>query len=137
MHLFHIFSSLVPLRNPLGFGASDLAALGLALTALLVIFGYACVADWLRSAARRTGLCMIALFALPIALRLLLLPRAAPPVPDTAEEFSSLLMADTLLHGRIRNSPHALSEFFEAPLVEQRPVYTPRFWDRCWPAMPM
>jgi hypothetical protein len=123
MYLFHIFRSLVPLRNPIGFGASDLIALGLALTALLVIFGDAYLGDGMRSVARRTGLCMVALFVLPIALRLALLTRASAPAPDTAAEFSSLLAADTLLHGRIRNPPHAFSEFFEAPLVEQRPVY--------------
>ncbi|MBV8829445.1 MAG: hypothetical protein JO108_09500 [Acidobacteriaceae bacterium] len=123
MYLFHIFRSLVPLRNPIGFGASDLLELGLALTALTAIFGYAFIGGWLRNFAQRTAPCMVAVFVLPIALRLALLPRASAPVAETAKEFSSLLLADTLLHGRIANPPHALSEFFEAPLVEQRPVY--------------
>jgi hypothetical protein len=123
MYLFHIFRSLVPLRNPIGFGASDLMELGLTLVALIVILGYAYVGDWLKRFARRTVWCMTLALVLPIGLRLALLPRASAPVADNPKEFSSLLAADTLLHRRFANAPHALSEFFEAPLVEQRPVY--------------
>ncbi|MBV9762177.1 MAG: hypothetical protein JO340_16565 [Acidobacteriaceae bacterium] len=123
MYLFQIFRSLVPLRNPLGFGVGDLLACGLALLGLLAIFGHAWLANWFRASARRASWCMLALFLLPIALRLALLPRIPSPVPTTAEEASSLLLADTLLHGRFANPPHPLYEFFEAPLVAQAPAY--------------
>ena len=93
MYLFHIFRSFVPLRNPLGFGVSDLLEMGMALLALLAIFGYAYAGKWLANAARRTAWCMLALFVLPIALRLALLPQAPVPVATTSEEFSSLLEA--------------------------------------------
>ncbi|HEX3684425.1 MAG TPA: hypothetical protein VHU83_17955 [Bryobacteraceae bacterium] len=123
MYLFNIFHSFVPLRNPLGFGVSDLIELGLTLLALLAIFGYAWMGSWLMNFARRTAWCMLVLFILPAALRLALLPRVPPPVATTSPEFSSLLASDTLLHGRLGNPPHRFHEFFETPLVVQTPVY--------------
>ena len=123
MYLFHIFRSFVPLRNPLGFGVSDLLELGVTVLALIAIFGYAWMGDWLANAARRTAWCMLALFVLPIALRLALLPRFPVPVATTSDEFSALLLSDTLLHGRLANPPHPLHEFFETPLVRQEPTY--------------
>lgn len=131
MYLFHIFRSLVPLRNPLGFGASDLLELGLTFLALIAIFGCAYFGDWLAHFARRTTWCMLALFVLTIALRLALLPRDPVPVATTSEEFSSMLLSDTLLHGRLSNPPHPFHEFFEAPLIQQHPTYRSAlpFWD--------
>jgi hypothetical protein len=123
MYLFHIFGSFVPLRNPLGFGASDLIELGLALVAVIAVFAYAYLGTWFEQAARRTAWCMFALFLLPIALRLALLPRAPVPVATTSVEFSSLLLSDTLLDGRLANPPHPLPAFFDTPLVSQNPVY--------------
>lgn len=123
MYLFHIFRSLVPLRNPIGFGASDLLLLGLTAVAVIAFFGYAYAGDWLKRFAQRALWCAATLFVLPIALRLALLPRASAPAASTPREFSSLLWADTLLHARLANPPHAFNEFFAAPLVEQRPSY--------------
>lgn len=123
MYLFNIFRSFVPLRNPLGFGISDLLELGLTLLALIAIFGYAWIGNWLTNFARRTAWCMLVLVVLPTALRLALLPRVPSPVATTSPEFSSLLLADTLLHRRLANPPHPLHEFFETPLVVQTPVY--------------
>jgi hypothetical protein len=123
MYLFNIFRSFVPLHNPLGFGVSDLIELGLTLLALLAIFGYAWMGNWLMNFARRTAWCMLALFVLPAALRLALLPRVPPPIATTSAEFGSLLLSDTLLHRRLVNPPHPFHEFFETPLVVQTPVY--------------
>lgn len=105
----------------------------MALLALIAIFGYAWIGDWFATAARRTAWCMIALFVLPIALRLaynapaspqsILLRRVPPPVPATSDEFSSLTLADTLLDGRLANPLHPSPEFFEAPLVVQKRAY--------------
>jgi|SRR5579875_158443 len=123
MYLFHIFRSFVPLRNPLGFGVSDLLALGLALLALICIFGYAWAGNAIANFARRPVWCMLALFVLPIALRLALLPRAPVPVATSSAEFSSLLLSDTMLHARLANPPHPLHAFFDAPFVSQTPTY--------------
>ena len=74
--------------------------------------------------AARTRIAMAILFVLPIALRLLLLPNHPAPTPNIYDEFSHLLVADTLLHFRLANSPHPLSRYFETFFVLQRPTYS-------------
>jgi len=74
--------------------------------------------------ARHTGWCMLALAILPVALRLLLLRGHPVPSPDVYDEFSHLLVADTLRHFRFANPPHALPQFFETFFVLQRPTYS-------------
>src|SRR5690348_9479646 len=119
MFLFDFFRSFLPLHNPIGFGASDFIELVLA--ALLTV----CALAWRRmepSAARfaaRTGWCMLLLAALPVALRLILLPQHPVPMPDVYDEFSHLLAADTLRHFRLANPPHPLHQFFETQFVLQ------------------
>jgi hypothetical protein len=68
--------------------------------------------------------CVLLLFLLPILLRLLLLPHHPVPTPDIYDEFSQLLVADTLLHGRLANPPHAMHRFFETFFVLQQPTYS-------------
>ena len=67
---------------------------------------------------------MILLAALPVALRLALIARHPVPVPELYDEFSHLLVADTLRHFRFSNPPHALPQFFETFFVLQRPTYS-------------
>ncbi len=67
---------------------------------------------------------MLALAITPVALRLLLLPKFPVPSPDIYDEFSHLLVADTLRHFRLANPPHALPRFFETFFVLQRPTYS-------------
>lgn len=67
---------------------------------------------------------MLLLFALPIVLRLLLLPHHPVPAPEIYDEFSHLLLADTLLHGRLANPVHPLHQFFETFFVLQQPTYS-------------
>lgn len=74
--------------------------------------------------AGRTRICMALLFALPIAMRLLLLPHHPVPTPDVYDEFSHLLLADTLLHGRLANPAHPMHRFFETFFVLQQPTYS-------------
>ena len=128
MFLFQIFRSFRPLVNPLGFGPSDFVELGLAI--VLLIMGVLW-RGWLETNARklaeRTGWSMLFLGALPIALRLLLLPRFPAPSPGVADDFSYLLVADTLLHGRLANPVHPLHQFFETFFVLQEPSYSSVF----------
>ncbi|HTX34912.1 MAG TPA: hypothetical protein VME43_07820 [Bryobacteraceae bacterium] len=83
---------------------------------------------WLEPAAdrlaQRTLWSMLLLAALPVALRLLLLPNHPAPTPDIYDEFGHLLVADTLRHWRLANPPLALSQFFETFFVLQRPTYS-------------
>ena len=68
--------------------------------------------------------CMLLLAVLPVALRLLLLPRHPVPSPDIYDEFSHLLVADTLRHFRLANPAHPLHQFFETFFVLQQPTYS-------------
>lgn len=72
----------------------------------------------------RRKLCLFLLAALPVVLRLLLLPHHPVPAPDVYDEFGHLLVADTLRHFRLANPPHALSQFFETFFVLQQPAYS-------------
>ena len=67
---------------------------------------------------------MVLLAALPVALRLALLPHHAIPSPTVSDEFSHLLVADTLLHFRLANPTHAMHQFFETYFVLQAPTYS-------------
>jgi hypothetical protein len=75
MYLFHIFYSFLPLRNPIGFGASDFVSF--AITALLVLCALASplCALYVAKVAASTRWSMLVLAGLPILLRVLLLPR--------------------------------------------------------------
>jgi hypothetical protein len=128
MYLFHLLRSFLPLLNPIGFGASDFVEL--LLTLVLVLMALASQ-PWLeplgRRIAQKTGWCMLLLAALPIALRLALLPRHPIPTPGVSDDFSYLLAADTLRHFRLANPPHALHQFFETFFVLQQPAYSSIF----------
>jgi len=63
------------------------------------------------------------IFLLPLALRLALLPFMPVPVPSVQEEFSNLLLGDTLAHGRMANPVHPMAVFFEGTQMLQHPHY--------------
>ncbi|PWU06003.1 MAG: hypothetical protein C5B51_13205 [Terriglobia bacterium] len=125
MFLFDFFRSFLPLANPLGFGASDFVLLAMA---ILLAGGVVLWRIWLEPRAAafagRTGWCMIFLAALPVVLRMALLPHHPVPSPDIYDEFSHLLAADTLRHLRLANPPHPLHQFFETQFVLQEPKYS-------------
>jgi hypothetical protein len=127
MFLFDFFRSFLPLHNPIGFGASDFIELSLAALLVLLTFLRAEAEPIVRRFAARTGWCMLAIGALPIVLRLGLLARAPVPSPAGSDDFSYWLLADTLRHFRLANSPHPLHQFFEAIFVLQEPTYSSIF----------
>jgi hypothetical protein len=117
--------SRLPLHNPIGLVPTDYIELALAaLFLVLALTWRPWIAPWGARFAGRTAWCMIALALLPVVLRLILLPGHPMPSPDVYDEFSHLLVADTLRHFRLANPPHALPQFFETFFVLQRPTYS-------------
>ena len=116
---------MMPPASSIGFAPADWA--WFLLTALLLLAAFVWrprVYQAFRALAQSKRLCMLGLFLAPIFLRLLLLPHHPVPRPDIYDEFGQLLMADTLLHGRLANPPHPLPQFFETFFVLQRPTYS-------------
>ena len=122
-YLFHLFRSFLPTHNPIGFGASDFVELALALS----LAAFAWCSRWteiLRKFAARTVLCMAALAILPVALRLALLPAHPIPTPAVLDDFSFVLLGDTISHFRFANPAHPMHQFFETLFVLQQPTYS-------------
>jgi hypothetical protein len=109
------------MHNPIGFGASDFVFLALAILMCGLLAARALVVPYARKIADNTPMCMALLFLLAVGLRLLLLQ---PPIPSGADDFSYILLGDTLRHLRLANPPHALHQFFEAVFVLQQPTYS-------------
>jgi hypothetical protein len=125
MSLFGLFRSFEPLQNALGFGAGDFIELALAAFLFLAaLIWRPWIEPYALKLARRTGWCMALVAVLPVALRLALLPHHPVPSPDVYDEFSHLLVADTLRHFRLANPPHALPQFFQTFFVLQEPTYS-------------
>jgi hypothetical protein len=106
------------------FGPTDFIEMGVAVAALAICL----VRPWSLPVpvglSRRTGLCAAILFVLAIGLRLALLPLHPVPTPSGADDFSYLLLGDTLAHFRLANPPHPMHEFFETTFVLQQPTYS-------------
>jgi len=81
----------------------------------------------LAAVARRKRAAIVVCAVLPIVVRLLLLPLFPAPEPRTHDEFSFLLGADTLLHGRVANPPHPMWVHFESMHILAQPVYVSAF----------
>lgn len=124
MYLFHFLRSLLPLRNPIGFGVSDFVEFAITLLLVGLLFAWAWTGGWFRKLVSHEFACMLLLGLLPIALRLLLLGHCPAPAPAGADDFSYILLGDTLAHFRLANPPHALSQFFESVFVLQQPTYS-------------
>jgi hypothetical protein len=124
MYLFDLFRSFLPLHNPIGFGAADF--IELALAALLVVFvlAWARIELMAQKLAAKTGWCMVLLAGLTMALRLALLSSHPVPTPQGADDYSYLLLGDTLAHFRLANPTHPLHQFFETNFVLQQPSYS-------------
>jgi hypothetical protein len=119
MYIFHLFRSFLPNLNPIGFTAADF--IELFVTLVLVIFASAIPRK--TRLAEKTGWCMLLLFILPIALRLALLPQYPIPTPGVSDDFSYILLGDTLRHFHLANPTHPLHQFFETYFALQEPAY--------------
>jgi hypothetical protein len=118
------FRSFLPIQNPIGFGAGDYLELLLAVIFLAALLGWKRVEPHASRLAQRTVWSMALLAVLPVVLRLALLARHPAPSPDVYDEFSHLLVADTLRHFRLANPMHPLHQFFETFFVLQEPTYS-------------
>ena len=115
----------MPPESSFGFAPADWALFILTALFLLAVFVWRPrVHARFQALAQKTRVCMVLLFVLPIALRLLLLPHHPVPTPDVYDEFSHLLLADTLLHARLANPPHPMHQFFETFFILQQPTYS-------------
>ena len=74
--------------------------------------------------ARRRVLAILLVSTCAVTLRLLALPVFHTPVPRVDDEYSHLLLADTLLHGRLANPTPPMWVHFEALEVIMRPTYS-------------
>lgn len=123
--LASLFRSFDPIKNPIGFGASDFIEFTIAvLLGALVLAWRPLIEPFGRRLSLHTRWCMLGLAILPIGLRLALLAHHPVPSPDIYDEFGHLFVADTLRHFRLANPPHALPQFFETFFVLQEPTYS-------------
>lgn len=123
-YLFRLFYSFLPLHNPIGFGAADFIEISLALALAGFALAWAKWSERANRLASNTALCMTILAALPVALRLAMLHTSPIPTPLGADDFSYLLLGDTLSHFRLTNPIHPMHRFFETFFVLQEPSYS-------------
>ncbi len=124
MNTLRLLRFLLPMQNPLGFDLVDFVAFGVAGLMLAVLLTRRNTEPAFRWIAARPAWSMGLLGALPIVLRLLLLPQHPVPVPSVSDDFSYLLLGDTLAHFRMANPVHPMHRFFETVFVLQEPSYS-------------
>ena len=110
----------------IGFSVSDFVELSVAVV-FVALAWRRWIEPYLRWLAQHPGWSMALLALLPIALRLALLPQYPIPTPNVSDDFSHLLIADTVRHFRLANPAHPLHQFFETFFVLQEPAYASIF----------
>lgn len=117
----------LPLENPLGFTASDYILLGVALVLAVVFLCRSALGRIASRLAEQPVVAMAVAGVTPVLLRLLLLPKHPVPTPRVADDFSYLLLGDTLAHFRLANPVHPMHRFFEGVFILQEPSYASNF----------
>ena len=123
-YLFRLFYSFLPLHNPIGFGAADFVELALALLLAGAALAWRKWAGAANRLALKTVWCLLLLGTLPIVLRLAMLHTSPIPTALGADDFSYLLLGDTLAHFRLTNPTHPMHRFFETLFILQEPSYS-------------
>ncbi len=123
-YLFRLFYSFLPLHNPIGFGAADFIEIALALLLVGLALAWQKWAGGANRLAVKTVWCMLLLGVLPVVLRLAMLHTSPIPTALGADDFSYLLLGDTLSHFRLTNLTHPMHRFFETLFILQEPSYS-------------
>jgi len=104
---------------------------GLVVVALALAFSCPTLgSDWFRAIessfaklGRNQGLSVLVVGLAALAARAAVLKILPVPQPYVTDEFSQLLLADTLLQGRLANPTHPMWIHFETPQVIMHPTY--------------